>query len=72
MTEQTQKPSPGRIVLYRETDNEEENPAIITKVWSESCVNLRVFADDDHPMRRRTSVLHENTGGPSWRWPPRV
>jgi hypothetical protein len=71
MTEQ--KPSLGRIVLFRENDDAVETPAIIVKVWSDTCVNLCVFVDaDERTARRITSVVFEAKGGWSWRWPPRV
>ena len=68
-----QKPSKGRIVWFRENDTAEECPAIIVKVWSDTCVNLCVFVDaDGNAARRFTSIVYEAKGGWSWRWPPRV
>jgi hypothetical protein len=50
----------------------DELPAIITRVHSDTCVNLEVFggaASNKLP----TSVCLEGTNhvGSSWRWPPR-
>ena len=68
-----QKPSKGRIVWFRDNDTAEEAPAIILKVWSDTCVNLCVFSDGPWDASRRfTSVVFEAKGGWSWRWPPRV
>jgi hypothetical protein len=38
------KPTVGRIVNYV-LNNGEIRPAIIVQVWSDTCVNLRVFFD---------------------------
>lgn len=35
------KPSIGRIVLFNYRESGEEFPAIITRVWSDECVNLQ-------------------------------
>lgn len=78
------KPSVGRIVLVRLADAfdsrageigaERLRPAIVTRVWSETCINIHVFYDPgDQELRveDRTSVTEgEHVGG--WRWPPRV
>jgi hypothetical protein len=80
--EQEPKPSIGRIVHYHPFAEGEPGipftgeappcPAIITKVFSEDCVNLTIFGVESVPLLR-TSVLR---GGPaaqgSWSWPPRV
>jgi hypothetical protein len=54
------KPSLGRIVLAY-CDPAYNNglptcPAVITRVWSEDLVNLRLIPDSDAPMYSRTSV----------------
>lgn len=72
-----QKPSIGRIVLFRgeKSNGVNEHPAIITRVWSDTCVNLTVFLDNGAPIVP-TSVNHEenleSSTNPAWRWPPRV
>lgn len=80
------KPSVGRIVIYRQPEHEisvngiNEHPALITRVWSPTCVNLQVLYDAA-PVGCRTSVVQlpelpagvENTSGAAgWRWPDRV
>jgi len=52
-----QQPAIGRIVLYRPTPHDREGrggsafyPAVVTRVWSDSCVNLQVLADDGAPF----------------------
>ena len=89
-----QKPTLGRIVIYRQgaldphpqnvggrgTNCTVDHPAIITRVWSETCVNLHVFFDA-YPSELRSSVTElpalpddvENVSGNSgWYWPPRA
>lgn len=74
-----QKPSPGRIVLFRshESNGAKEHPAIITRVWSDTCVNLTLLPDYSTTLVCKSSVnQNENMEGPNqdnaWRWPPRV
>lgn len=90
------KASIGRIVHYYEGDIEAPagqigspwpgtnctrvHPAMITRVWSDTCVNLLVFFDGTG-VSVRTSMTHlpdevfaenmhcTNSG---WRWPERV
>jgi hypothetical protein len=71
-----QRPSIGRIVTYRPAaEGDQPVPAMIVRVWSDTCVNLRVFSDsapgpDDH---RRSVVLAENPDQRDrWSWPARV
>lgn len=79
-----QKPSVGRIVQFKPTDSQRAelervgNPvdpddwlaAIVVRVWSDTCVNLRVFADGDAAPWVTSAELGE--GVYNWRWPPRV
>jgi hypothetical protein len=73
-----QKPSIGRIVLFRThaSNGALEHPAIITRVWSDTCVNLSVFPDFGEPQPRTSVNQNESLDGPNqdyaWRWPPRV
>lgn len=66
-----QKPSIGRIVLFTEGDI--DHAAIITRVHSDTCVNLKVFPDAGE-IFARTSVLSDPQKrlNPRWSWPDRV
>jgi len=73
------KPSIGRLVHYFPTINENygNSPvtALITHVWSDTCVNLKLFADGPGVMDGfKTSVnnLHSDNSAGSWNWPERV
>lgn len=71
-----QKPSIGRIVHYfvnRAVKDGQPYPAIITHVFSETCVNLFVFSDATYPFdgQLRSSVVRGDGPG-CWDWPPRV
>jgi len=68
------KASIGRIVLYRCTE-EEQNlnnhqeiaPAIITAVWSDTCVNLKVILDGETNLWKTSALLGESEM--QWSWP---
>lgn len=76
-----QKPTIGRIVHFvlgiTESTSGEHRPAIITRVYAPTCVNLHVFGDagdlgrdiNRHP----TSVQYDPSGeaSNSWHWPER-
>lgn len=76
------KPSIGRIVIYhcKESDNVSalgaplsllpDMPAIITRIWSDTVVNLIVFWDTGSPASA-TSVPF-GTEFYNWSWPERV
>lgn len=72
------QPSLGRIVLFRSelSNGSHEHPAVINRVWSDTCVNLTVFPDCGAPVSKTSVVLNESlTEGDqsfAWRWPPRV
>lgn len=64
----TRKPLIGEIVLFQcnpddtiatSNHNHDVIPAIITRVWSEVCVNLKIIPDCG-PMQDRTSVTHQS------------
>lgn len=38
----------GQRVLYRTEDGKQVLPAIIVRLWSPTCVNLKVFTDGAH------------------------
>ena len=73
------KPSIGRVVHYTQPEDEKHfngiavHPAVITRVWSETCVNLKVFFDCG-PVEDRTSVVVKDDGHSTscWEWPSRV
>ena len=76
-----QTPALGRIVHYILPDGHhigDHRPAIITRVWSDTCVNLTVFTDSENDgfppngLIHRTSVsFHEAVRHEfgSWHWP---
>lgn len=80
------KPSPGRIVLITGaaavSNGATEAPAMITRVWNDTMVNLIVFPDAAQPVVLTSVSLHpdaESAKGaciyPSSNaayWPPRV
>ena len=78
------KPSVGRIVLTPvapETNNGSTvAPAIITRVWSDTCVNLRVLHDSENITWKTSVKLCESEAeahdpdafGHTAYWPPRV
>ena len=62
----TRMPKIGESVLFTPNPNDEvaksnyntgEVAAIVTRVWSETCVNLKIVPDCG-PMQDRTSVVH--------------
>lgn len=66
-------PTVGRIVHYKCVDDGEIRPAIVTKVWTEDCVNLLVFLDGSLDYGKGhtlsfTSVMRGNEKG-QWQWP---
>jgi hypothetical protein len=74
-------PTIGRIVLVPmdpATNNGADTaPAVITRVWNDACINVRVLADGpDTPWL--TSVAYVETlaergeNNHVWSWPPRV
>lgn len=80
-----QQPSVGRIVLVpmppEMNNGADVAPAIITRVWSDSTVNLRVLADSENVLWRTSStyapdldaIPADDPGRMSrWSWPPRV
>lgn len=54
-------PKVGQIVIYRQPKKERKygrhHPAIVTRVWSDEDVNLKVFIDCG-PIEDRASVVH--------------
>jgi hypothetical protein len=69
------KPTIGRIVLYHCTEEEQKSlnnhhtvaPAIITAVWSETTVNLKVLTDGNFNLWKTSVSLGDNSY--NWNWP---
>jgi hypothetical protein len=87
----SQKPSIGRIVHYVMSAANDQarhpgdhRPAIITRVWNDTCVNLQVFTDSINDCDEglpgangvlwKSSATHDETGKAegSWHWPEYV
>lgn len=79
-----QKPSIARMVIVPMDPNRnngaDEAPAIITRVWSDTYVNVKILSDSNDAPEWRTSVtlveekpdmLVSGTMLLAW-WPPRV
>lgn len=65
------KPSIGRIVHFVDAEGE-HCAAIITRVWSDDCVNL-IYFHDTGSMPYTSSVQDETaTKQCSWHWPEKV
>jgi hypothetical protein len=79
-----QKPSLGRIVLVNtgplglanDDNGAETAPAIITRVWSDTLVNVRVLLDSEHTPCKTSVALVETAeeaeASYACYWPPRV
>jgi hypothetical protein len=76
------KPTVGRIVMYIPTTEDlkkfedaqgnygesvKKLPAIITNVWSDTCVNLKVIGDAPIDLWRTSMNLGDQPG--NWNWP---
>lgn len=73
------KPSIGRIVIYKLTEEDkeisrkagdnvtDEVPAIIVNVWSDTCLNLRVFVDGNYTWWKTSTPEGDQPG--NWHWP---
>lgn len=77
---QVMQPTVGGIVLVSIEPSQNNNspvaPAIITRVWSETCVNVRVLADSMNLLWLTSLTyvdsLDDDSPRGSWTWPPRV
>lgn len=77
-----QTPSIGRMVHYvlpmSHNNKGEIRPAVIVRVWSDTCVSLYVFLDKTNDFvlndQETSSVTLDPEGKQprSWNWPPRV
>jgi len=73
------KPSIGRIVIFHVKEMEGdinngalEAPAMILRVWNDTCVNLRVFFDGDGCLTEFKSSATNGSEPGQWSWPERV
>lgn len=55
------KPTIGRVVWYHPVDADPEitHPAIVTHVWSDTCVNLAIFASNGKPYAETSVFLYQ-------------
>lgn len=75
-----QQPSQGQIVLVSiDPLNNNGSPtaaAIITRVWTNGVINVRIQPDGDFPTKSATSLSYVETVADlapgRWTWPPRV
>ncbi len=73
-------PTVGRVVLFRSADRAqmgptagEEVPALVTHVWSDTCINVMVMRDGagSSPICVTSWVYDDDMTHPSgWRWMP--
>lgn len=71
------KPAVGATVYYRLPEGGRNagdlRPAIVVRVWSDTCVNLQVFTDSDNdnlpPVVWKTSAVKGDGPG---QWSPRA
>jgi hypothetical protein len=78
------RPTLGRIVIYSiggacdpcyaTSNGAKELPAIIVRVWSDNCVNLKVMTDAVHDQWVTSCGYAETPveGCASWNWPARI
>lgn len=76
------KPTVGRIVHVpmdpTMNNGSDVAPAIITRAWSDTTVNLRVLADGDSILWRTSCIYAEDLNSRDqphmnyWTWPPRA
>lgn len=76
----TMIPTIGRVVLVQgiTANGAKVHPAIITRVWSDTCVNLTVLPDNEQPQLHTSVQLQDSEpstmleGQVIAYWPPRV
>jgi hypothetical protein len=67
------KPTLGRIVRFVAwSPVGEHQAAMITKVWSDTCVNVTVFPPVGFPYVASSVTFNaDGTSANTWHWPPR-
>lgn len=60
----------GRVVHYMGSDGE-HLPALVTKVWNDDLVNLKIALNGNEPdwIHRTSVVLNESKSPGTWHWP---
>lgn len=71
------KPTIGRIVILHDKSKSWNGsylaPAIITRVWSDICVNLTVFPDTLNTLSYTSVILNQSLDQDlGWSWPEKV
>lgn len=71
------KPTIGRIVIFHFPEHEKnfnngqvDAPAVITAVWSETCVNLKILSDGPFDLWKTSVSMGD--GAYNWSWPVKV
>lgn len=70
-----QEPTVGRIVHVamdpKRNNGSDFAPAIITRVWSRTCVNVTIFPDAADPFMKTSRTMREpgQTTEHEWFWP---
>ncbi len=78
-----QKPSLGRIVIFKlaahmkgqrdiepfANNGADECPAVVVRVWSDTCVNLKLLTDGAQTQWVTSASLGDGEG--QWNWPAR-
>lgn len=76
----TQKPSICRVVVYRtqhpeaQCNGTKDHPAVVTRVWGDTCVNLKVLPDCGpiYDVTSRMLIDPDDQQADGWFWPPRA
>jgi hypothetical protein len=63
-------PSVGRIVHF--VDGITHYAALVVAVWSDTCVNLVIFAGNGDQMFRSSITRDDTASSETWHWPERV
>lgn len=58
----------GQTVLYRRAGGGEPQAAIVTRVWSEDCINLTVFPENGPPLFYSSVPRYLADAKDAWGW----